>query len=208
MTLEEDFKKALGELRKEPERKFNQSVDLLINLQKFDVRKTNVNIFVSVPHKIKDKRIGAFFEAKNHLVETITKEDFKKYAGKNAKKLINQFDFFIAQASLMPSVATTFGRALGPSGKMPSPQMGILINADDKAINELKERINSSVRIKVKESSVKLSIGKQNMKDEDLVENAMAIYNALLKVLPRDKENIKNIELKLTMSKPQKIKLR
>jgi len=209
MTLEQDLKKALTELRKDKERKFVQTVDLIINLQKFDLKKTPINLFVTVPHKIKDKRIGAFLESKNKNVDTITLEEFKKYNDKKEmKKIIKKFDFFIAQASLMPKVASTFGRILGPVGKMPSPQMGIMMNIDDKAVNELKEKINNSVKLKVKESSVKLAIGKQSMKDEEIIENSTTVYNALLKVLPRTLENIKNVELKFTMSKPQKIKVR
>ena len=46
--LKQDLEKALQELRKEEPRKFDQTVDLIINLQKFDVKKSNVNIFVSV----------------------------------------------------------------------------------------------------------------------------------------------------------------
>lgn len=207
--LQEQFKKVLVELRKSKERKFDQSADLIINLQKFDIKKGNVNLFANVPHKIKDKKIAGFLEVKNSKVDTITAEQFKKYNDKKElKKLVKKYDFFIAQASMMPKVATTFGRVLGPVGKMPSPQMGILVNADDKAIEELIVKINNSVKIKIKEACVKLPIGKQSMKDEDIVENIMAVYNALLKNLPRDKENIKNIELKFTMTKPIKINVR
>lgn len=209
MDLKQDLQTALAELRKSKERKFNQSVDLIINLQKFDIKKSNVNLLAFVPHKIKDKKIGAFLEAHNKNVETVTRSEFKKYSDKKEmKKLINSFDFFIAQASLMPQVATTFGRVLGPAGKMPSPQLGIVMDADDKAILELKNKINSNLRIKAKESSIKLAVGKQSMKDEEIIENAIAVYTAVLKSLPRDKENIKNIEIKFTMSKPQKIKIR
>jgi len=209
MDLKTDLKKALAELRKEKQRKFDQTVDLIINLQKFDVKKSNINLFASVPHKIKDKKIGGFLEAKNKNVPAITPEEFKKYSDKKLlKKLISKYDYFIAQASLMPKVAATFGRVLGPTGKMPSPQMGILMNVDDKAIAELKTKINNSVKLKVKEACVKLAIGKQSMKDEDIIENALGVYNALLKSLPRNLENIRNIEIKFTMSKPQKIKIR
>lgn len=209
MEFDEQIKQALTELRKEKEKKFDQTLDLIINLQKFDVKKTPVNQFISVPHKVKDKKICAFLEIKNNNVETITKSEFKKYSTKQEiKKLAKKYDFFIAQASLMPLVATTFGRALGPTGKMPSPQLGILMNVDDKVINELKTRINNSIKIRAKESSIKVPIGKQSMKDEDLAENISTIYNALLKILTKGKENIKNVEIKFTMTKPQKIKIR
>ena len=209
MELNEQLKQALVELRKNKERKFDQSVDLIINLQKFDIKKEQVNLFISVPHKIKDKKICGFLEIKSNVVDTITRSEFKKYSDKKEiKKLANEYDFFIAQSSLMPIVATTFGRALGPTGKMPSPQMGIMINADDKTINDLKTRINNSVKIKTKEASIKVSVGKQSMKDEDIVENAVTIYNAIFKTLAKGKENIKNLEIKFTMTKPQKIKLK
>jgi hypothetical protein len=36
----------------------------------------------------------------------------------------------------------------------------------------------------------------------------MTVYNILLKTLPRNKENIKNIEIKFTMTKPYKISIK
>ena len=209
MELKENLKKALVELRKGKERKFDQTVDLIINLQKFDIKKSQLNVIVNLPFKVKDKKICAFLESENKNVKTITGEQFKKYSDKKEmKKLVRNFDFFIAEGKLMPKVATTFGRVLGPAGKMPSPQLGILMDVNDKAIEEVKKKINNSVKIKIKESSIKLAIGKQNMKDEEIIENILSIYNAVLKDLPRDKENIKNIEVKFTMTKPQKIKIR
>jgi large subunit ribosomal protein L1 len=209
MELKQDLKKALAELRKGKERKFDQTVDLFINLQKFDVKKNQLNLFVKVPFKVKDKKVCAFLESENKNVKTITGEQFKKYSDKKElKKLVKNFDFFIAQGKLMPKVATTFGRVLGPAGKMPSPQLGILMDVNDKAIEDLKEKINNSIKIKIKEASIKIAIGKQSMKDEEITENILTVYNAILKDLPKNKENIKNIEIKFTMTKPQKIKIR
>ena len=207
--LRKQLQNAPTELKKSKERKFDQSVDLIVNLQKYDVKRTPLNIFISVPHKIKDKKICGFLESKNSEVDTITPDQFKKYSEKkNIKKLVEKFDFFIAQGSVMPKVATAFGRVLGPSGKMPSPQMGIILNADDKTIKELKDRINQTIKVRVKEASIKLAIGKQSMEDEKILDNIESVYNEMIKVLPRSKENIKNIEIKLTMSKPIKIKVK
>jgi large subunit ribosomal protein L1 len=209
MDLKIDLKKALTELRKDKERKFDQTVDLVINLQKYDLKKNPINLFLSLPHKVKDKKIAGFLETKNPKVDTITLAEFKKYSNKTAiKKVVKKYDFFISQASLMPKVATTFGRILGPAGKMPSPQLGILMDVDDKAIDELREKINNSVKLRVKEASIKLPIAKQSMPDEEIIENIMIIYKAVIKAMPRDKENIKNVEIKFTMTKPQKIKIR
>lgn len=199
--------KALQELRKGEKRKFSQTVDLIINLRNFDVKKQSINLFVEIPHKIKEKRVCAFLTEKSNIIDTITKQDFEKYKGKELKKLAKGYDFFISIASLMPSVATSFGKVLGPMGKMPSPQLGMLMKEDDKAIKEIFEKINRTLRIKSKEPSLKVVIGKENMKDEEIAENALVVYNAVLNALPRKKENLKSILIKFTMSKPIKVQI-
>ena len=207
--FEDQVKKALEELKKSKERKFNQTVDLIINLQKFDVRKSQINLFLKVPHKIKDKKVAGFLESKNKDIDTITPTEFNKYKDKKElKNLVKKYDFFISQASLMPKVATTFGKILGPAGKMPSPQLGIILNADEKSILDLKEKINNTIKVKLKESSIKLAMGKQDMKEENLIENISYVYKEILKVLPRNKENIKNVAVKFTMTKPIKINIK
>ena len=113
MDLGKDLEKALIELRKEKQRKFDQSVDLIINLQKFNPKKTSINLVISVPNKSREKKIGAFLETKNKNIETITPDEFKRYSDKKKmKKLVKKFDFFMAQASLMPKVATNFGKVI------------------------------------------------------------------------------------------------
>src|SRR3989339_705014 len=87
MALQEDVTNALKELRKENVRKFDQSVDLIINLQKFDIKRSAVNLFAFVPNQIKEKKIAAFLEGQSDLIDTITKEDFKKY---NDKKVLKE----------------------------------------------------------------------------------------------------------------------
>jgi len=82
------------------------------------------------------------------------------------------------------------------------------MNNDEKSLKELLAKINSSVKLKTKEPAIKIAIGKQSMKDSEIIENALAIYVAAEKALVRGKENIKNVEIKFTMSKPVKIKLR
>ena len=45
VEIKEELKNALIELRKNKERKFNETVDLIVNLQKFDVKRNSINIF-------------------------------------------------------------------------------------------------------------------------------------------------------------------
>ena len=141
-----ELKQALEELRKGKKRKFDQTLDLIINLKGINIRKDNISLIIDIPHKFKDKKVCGFLTEKNELVKTVTKPEFPKYKDKAAlKELIDNFDFFIAHASLMPSVATTFGKALGPAGKMPSPQLGIITKETPEMINPLLERISRGI---------------------------------------------------------------
>ncbi len=198
---------ALKKLREETKkRNFSQSVDLIINLKNFNVKSESINLFLELPHKVKDKKIAAFLNKKSNLVDTITKQEFDKYKDKKKiKKLVKSYDFFISAASLMPTVASTFGRYLGPEGKMPSPQLGILRQESEEEIKGVLAKFEKVVRIKSKEPSLKICIGKENMSDEDISENIMATYNAIINALPKKKENVKNIIIKFTMGKPLKV---
>lgn len=210
--MKEEFLKALQDLRKtsaEKPRKFSQSVDLIINLKDFDVRKQSLNLFVQTPHKIKDTKICAFLEkASNNFDSCITRQQLDIWTNKKEiKNLAKKYDFFVALAPLMPKIATQFGRVLGPAGKMPNPQLGILPVQSEEKEKELAEKIKNTTRIKAKEPSIKLIIGKENMPDETIIENITAVYNAVIHALPKGIENIRSVMLKFTMSKPVKIKL-
>lgn len=211
--MKEEFLKALQELRKisaEKPRKFSQSVDLIINLKDFDVRKQSLNLFVQLPFKTKDAKICAFLEKESKNFDfCITRQQIDGLADKKEiKKIAKEYDFFVALASLMPKIATQFGRVLGPAGKMPSPQLGILPVQNEEKEKELAEKIRNTVRIKAKEPSIKIVVGKEKMPDEEISENIAAVYNAVAAALPKGKENIKSVMLKFTMSKPVKIHLK
>lgn len=201
-----EFTQALTELRNEEKRKFDQTVDLVVSLKGIDLRKDSISFVSTIPHPFKQKRICAFFEAKNSLVTTVTKPEFESYKDKKKlRNLVRDYDFFIANAKLMPAVATTFGKSLGPLGKMPSPQLGILTVESPEAVKQMLDRLHKSVKVRVREPAVKVSIGKSSMSDKDLDANFKAILNDLVSALPAKKENIRKIMIKLTMSKPKVI---
>src|SRR3989338_8511033 len=203
-----ELKKAIEELRKNEKRKFDQSIDLIVNLRKYDHKKNPINIFAPLPYKIKEKHVCGFVELKTEAINTIPKSNFILYKDKKSvKNLVKKYDFFIASAPLMPSVASTFGRVLGPAGKMPSPKLGILLKESESDIKELIEKINHVVRVQTKEPSVKVIIGKESIKDKEIIENIKSVYNAILNELPNKKENIRSVMIKLTMSKPVKVEM-
>lgn len=197
-----EIKQALAELRKGKKRKFVQTVDLIMNLKNFDVRKEALNNFVTIPHP-SEKKIGAFLTKKSKLVDTIIIDDFSRYKeAKDIKKLAKKYDAFIAVAPLMGKIATTFGRVFGPMNRMPSPQAGIIPQESDEMIIAMMAKMKKSIRVKNKEMAIKLPIGKEDMNDEDLAENITAVINGLEKLLPRGRDNIKEVLIKFTMTKP------
>jgi len=195
--------KAIQELRKNEKRKFVQSVELLINLKSFDIKKDSVNTFVTLPHKIRDAKICAFLNTKSKIVDSITKSEFDKYSEKKStKKLVKEYDFFISSASLMPLVAKTFGRYLGTAGKMPSPQLGIVTAETDEAIKSIMGVFDRVVKVKSKEPSLKFTIGKENMKDEEIADNVIKAFDTVTNALVKKRDNIRSVMLRLTMTKP------
>jgi large subunit ribosomal protein L1 len=200
-----NIQKAIQELRKEEKRKFIQTVDLIVNLQKFDSRKESINSFIQL-HHVGERKICGFLTRRTSLVDTIIKEDFDKFKEEaDMKKLANKYDAFIAVASLMPAIATKFGRILGPLGKMPSPQAGIIPLDNDNAVKEMLDKMKKLVRVRTKEKSIKIAIGKESMPDKEIEENIHAAVSAIENLLPKKKENVKNIMIKFTMTKAVKL---
>jgi len=200
-----EIKKAIEELRKEKKRKFVQTFDLIVNLKDFDVRKEALNTFVSVPHG-SERKLAGFLTKRSELIDSITEADFVKYKDlKDIKKLAKRYDAFIAIAPMMGKIATKFGRVFGPAGKMPSPQAGIIPVESDDAIKEMIGKMDKSIRVKNKEMAIKLGVGKESMSDDDLAENVAAVLKGLDKLLPRGRDNIKEVLVKFTMSKPIKL---
>lgn len=204
-----ELKEAIKQLRTQDKRKFDQTVDLLVSLKGLDMRKDNVNAIATIPNKIKDKKICAFLPARSQLVDTITKPEFDKYKDKDAlKELVDKYDFFIGHASLMPAVAATFGKALGPAGKMPSPQLGIVTSETPETIKSLIDKVSKSVKVRAKEPAIKIAAAKEKLTDEQIEENVVAIYQAILNALPNKAENIRKVMIKTTMGKPIAVEIK
>ena len=204
-----ELNKAISELRKGKERKFDQTFDLIVNLKGLDFRKTNLSFIVSVPNKFKEKTVCAFLNEKSDVVPTVTKPEFERYKDKLAmKNFVKKYDFFIAHASLMPAVASAFGKVLGPSGKMPSPQLGVMMKDNAEEIKNTITKISKSAKIRVKEANVKIAVGKLSMTDDKVIENIKSIYEGIVQALPLKVDNVRNVLIKLTMTKPIEVQVK
>ncbi len=205
-----DIQKALAVVKSSPQRKFKQTYDLVVNLKGLNLKQPEhqVDVFLTLPHahgrEVKMcALIGAELEesAKAAGIDYILVDNFSKYEGnkKSIRQLSEKYDFFIAQATLMAQIAKVFGRVFGPRNKMPNPKGGCVV-PPNAALKPLVERFNRVVRLKAKTAqTVQCIVGKEGMTDEQVMDNVMAVYNQLVTTLPQDKNNIKNILLKLTM---------
>ena len=118
---------------------------------------------------------------------------------------MKKFDFFIAQATIMPKVATVFGRILGSRGKMPNPKAGCVVPPATN-LRALVQRLQKLVKISVKaNAAIQTVIGNEELPDEEIADNVLTVYDALLHALPAEKHNIKGAFIKLTMGNPVKI---
>ncbi len=208
-----EIKKSLEQLKAQPKRKFTQSYDLIINLKNIVVKSNPLDFFVTLQHpKGREVKVAAFVgsalkeQADQFCDLTITEADFEKYNDvKSLKKLADSYDYFIAQAKLMPLVAKSFGKVLGIKGKMPNPKLGSVIppNAN---VESLVNKLKLSVRLQAKKATnLQCIVGKENQAEEEVIDNILTVYNTTLKQLPNEVQNIKSVQLKLTMGKPVKI---
>ena len=213
----EKFKQALETvLAEKGSKKFNQTVDIIINLKEIDLKKNDqqVDFFLQLPKsKGKTPKICGLVgpelldESKSTFDKTIEAHDFENFKGKNneIKKLAESYDYFVAQATIMPQIASAFGRILGSRGKMPNPKAGCIMPPKAQ-LSPVKDRLATTVRVMAKSSSsVKLPIGTESQSVDEIAENAVAIYQGLVNHTPQAENNIKNISLKLTMGKPVKV---
>jgi len=199
-----------------PKRNFKQSYDLIIALKDLNLKKQDnqIDVFASLHYnRGKKTNVCALVgpelkaQAKETCNAVVDIDEFDKYQKdvKLTKKLANDNDFFIAQANIMPKVAGAFGRVLGPKGKMPNPKAGCIVppNAN---IKVLIDKLQKTVRISVKTSPMlQCRVGNDDNKDEEVVDNVMTIYNALIHSLPNEIHNIKSVYLKLTMGPSIKV---
>ena len=189
------------------DRKFKQSVEMIMVFKDVDVKKGfAINETVQLPKKTTKPSSVCIMasgdmgtKAKNAKADLVMDEnELTKLSAdkKKSKKLINKYDFFLADTKLMPTVGKKLGQLLGPRGKMPTP---VPFNAP---IESFLERFRTSVKIKAKGSlSMSCRIGEESMDDADLAANANAVATAIEKVLPNGSRNVKKIMFKTTMGK-------
>ena len=197
----------IKEAKSSKERKFKQSLELIMVFKDIDVKKGfAINETVQLPKQSSSPATVCVMasgemglKAKNAKADRVLNTEELNQLGsdkRESRKFINKYDFFLADTQLMPVVGKVLGQLLGPRGKMPTP---VPFNA---SIESLLKKFRSSIRVRVRNSlSMACKIGDEKMEDDDLVANANAVISAVEKKLPNGDKNIKKILVKTTMGK-------
>jgi large subunit ribosomal protein L1 len=198
-TLDE----AVAVLKSWPPCKFDQSVDLALNLG-VDPKHADqmVRGALVLPHGTgKSVRILVFAKGEK---EREAREAGADYVGAEdlAKKITDEswldFDRVIATPDMMGLVGR-LGRVLGPRGLMPNPKLGTVTLDVARAVSENK---SGKVEYKVdKNGIIHASVAKVSFDAQKIRDNAMALIEAVLRAKPSSAKGIymKKISLSSTM---------
>jgi large subunit ribosomal protein L1 len=210
-ALLESVKEAKSRAEK---RKFAQSVELIINLREIDMKKPESKIQESIelPHPVgkqnkvcviatgelalKARKAGADLVVERAELEALGGDK------KKAKALVNEYEYFISEAPLMPTVGRVLGAVLGPKGRMPTP---VPPNVDIAAAIEKQRKI---VQIRLRSQPIlQCRIGTEDMTDEQIAQNIEAVIKRLEGKLKRGLRNIRSIVIKTAMGPPSKLRI-
>ncbi|MFW9826936.1 MAG: hypothetical protein ACFFEY_04870 [Candidatus Thorarchaeota archaeon] len=206
---------------KDKVRKFDESIDLIINIKDINLNdpknridkeiilsnniivdeKPNICVIASDEILLEAKKLGVDTLDSDGLLKLNNEE--KKYKKKFAKR----YEFFVVEDKLMRDVARYLARFLGPVGKMPKPfptGYGIISSTED--LKLAYERYKKIVRIQMKKQPIIFTkIGKKSMSKEQLYENMKTIVNFIADQMPHKFNNFRSMYLKSTMGKPVKL---
>ncbi|MCR4336146.1 MAG: hypothetical protein NUV57_06475 [archaeon] len=197
-------------------RKFEQSVELVINFKGIDFKKADnrIDVDVTLPHAtgkqgniktlvfVKDNLFAQ--DIKNIASKVIKDEEIPNLKKKDIELLIRDYNVFLAEGPTMLTVGKYLGQQLAPKGRMPKP-----IIASVSAFEQSLKNVSTSTKVTNKKGRfmpvVHVMIGKEGFKDEQLADNINEVYRVVSEALPGKDTNIKSILIKLTMGKPVKI---
>ena len=196
-----------------PKRKFVESVDISFTIKDVDLKNPTNRIKeeIRLPSgRGRELKIAMFAageaasKAKAAGVTVFSPQDIEDFGSKKgrAKKVANQFDFFLSEVPHMGLIGRYLGVVLGPRGKMPRPvppslDPGVLANG-----------LRSTVIIKSGDKmTFHASFGTVEQSHEELMANVMEVFNRVTNKLERGVGNIRSMFIKTSMGPAQRIEV-
>ena len=192
-------------------RNFVETVELAVNLKDVDlsVPKNRITEDVILPNgRGKAVRICVIgggelaLKARDVADLVITPEELQTIADdkKQAKKIANSTNYFIAEAPLMAVVGKRLGTVLGPRGKMPKP---IPPGADPTGMIE---SLRKTVSVRTKDRiTFHAPVGTADMPVEQIAENIDALLKRIELKLEKGRMNIDSSYVKTTMGPSERL---
>ena len=204
LNLEKKYeaKEAIKLLKDNTYVKFDETLDVAINLN-INTTKTDQNVrgVVNLP-KGTGKKIRVAVMAKEEKAKEAKEADADIVGENDLYELILNgkinFDVLITTPDMMPLIGK-LGKILGPKGLMPNPKLGTVTQD---ILSSVKKAKSGQIQYKNDKSGIiHAGIGKLNFKEEDLVENLKAFYEAILKNKPEAVKGsfIKKVTIASTM---------
>ena len=180
-----NLEQAIEIVKKASSAKFDESVDLAINLN-VDPRhaEQNIRVSTSLP-KGTGKKVVLLVLAQGEKVQEALDAgaDYcgnKEYLDKIKSGWVD-VDKIIATPDMMAELGK-LGKILGPKGLMPNPKSGTVTTNVAKAVSDQK---SGMVELRVEKTGIIHTVcGKVSFDSKDLVDNIRQIYNTLLKSRP------------------------
>jgi len=211
-ALTDAIKAILKASKEENKRGFLETIDLQISLKNYD--------------PVKDKRFSGAFrlpvvprpkysvcvlgdakhegEAKALKIPVMTAEDLKKLnkSKKLIKKLANQYDAFLASATLIRQIPRIMGPGLNKAGKFPS----VLGNNDDIATKVDDQKATVKFQLKSKKTiCMGVAIGNVGMTEQEVFRNITDAVNYMVSLLGKNWQQVKRLYVKSTMGPSHRI---
>jgi large subunit ribosomal protein L1 len=201
-TIEQAVSRALDE---SPQRNFEETVDLAVNLQDLDLDdpSNRVDESIVLPSGTgQDTHIVVFaegetaFQAEDVADEVLSGDDLEDLGDDDdaAKDLADETDFFVAEADLMQDIGRYLGEVLGPRGKMPTP-----LQPDDDVVETI-NRMKNTVQVRSRDRrTFHTRVGAEDMSAEKIADNIDVIIRRLEADLEKGPLNLDSIYVKTTM---------
>ncbi len=199
-------------LKGAPKRNFNESVDLTINLKNIDMAnpKNRIDEVILLPHGTgKANKIAVLGKgdivtrAKGAGVDLVLgPQEIEKLAGepRQARRIANEYRFFLADTGVMSMVGKMLGPRLGPRGRMPTP---IPPGTD---IQPIVDRLRRSVKIRTKDrKTFHTKVGVAGMDPNQIADNIDAVLKRVESLLEQGSMNIRSVYVKTTMGPAVKV---
>jgi large subunit ribosomal protein L1 len=208
--MEEKISEAIkAALEAAPERKFIESVDISFTIKDVDLKNPTNRIKeeIRLPSgRGRELKIAMFAagEAAAKAKSVFTPQDIEDFGGKKgrAKKVANEFDFFLSEVPHMGLIGRHLGVVLGPRGKMPRPVPPTLDPA------ALAAGLASTVVIKSGDKmTFHASFGTVSQSHDELLANAMEVFSRVTSKLERGIGNIRSLFIKTSMGPAQRIEV-